>query len=102
MIRVNSIKLNSNYNSRKNISFRENNTNNITPDVAILSLQNPNALVKFEKDFKLSRSADAVQSNPVKAFAYKIYKAVKLFFKPKTDNNGYDWRNEIMQRVTLL
>lgn len=43
MIRVNPVQFNTN--SRKYISFGEGNMNNITPSVAILALQNPNAKI---------------------------------------------------------
>ena len=43
MITINPVKLN----TVKPISFGEGNLNNITPNVAILSLQNPNAKINF-------------------------------------------------------
>jgi hypothetical protein len=79
MIKVNPVKLNS-YNQ---ISFKDNNTNNMTPNVAVLSLQNPNALINFQRDFSLSKSADAVQSNPFKALGYKFVRLFKFLSQPK-------------------
>lgn len=79
MIKVNPVK----FNSYNQISFKENNTNNITPNQAVLSLQNPNALINFQKDFSLSKSADAVQSNPFKALGYKFYRLFKFLSQPK-------------------
>lgn len=96
MIRINPVQLNT-YNSRKHISFRDNN-NNVTPGVAILSLQNPNALVKFEKDFKIAQAADAVQSNPIKALGLKVIRAFKMFFKPKADS----YESNLSQRIYLI
>lgn len=84
-MKINSIQLNNK--SKKYISFQENSVNNLTPGIAILSLQNPNARVKFEKDLRISRGADAVQSNPFKAFGYKLYKTFKLFVGPKADSS---------------
>jgi len=80
MIKVNPIKFN-NYN--RQISFRENNSDNFTPSSAVLSLQSPNAVINFEKDFSLSRSADAVQSNPINALGYKFYRLFKFLSQPK-------------------
>ena len=79
MLKVNPVKLN----TSKQISFKENTTNNITPNVAVLSLQNPNALINFQKDFSLSKSADAVQSNPFKALGYKFVRLFKFLSQPK-------------------
>jgi len=79
MIKVNSIKFNNN--TKKNISFRENHVNNMTPNEAILSLQGPNAMVEFQKNLNLSQKADAVQ-NPLTALLYKVIKTFKLFVKP--------------------
>ena len=45
MITVNPVK----FNTVKPISFGEGNLNNLTPNVAILSLQNPNAKNQFRK-----------------------------------------------------
>ena len=80
IIKITPIKFNN-----KRISFTENNLNNLTPNDAILSLQNPNAKVKFEKDLKLTQRADAVQSDPASALGYKLYKTFKFIFNPETD-----------------
>ena len=83
MIRINPIKLN-NYNNQ--ISFREGNLNNITPDVAILSLQTPNAKINFENDASRTQKADVVQSpSLVEAFGAKIRKAYDILFSPNYD-----------------
>jgi len=84
MIKVNPIKFNN------NISFKENNVNNLTPNVAVLSLENPNSLINFQKDFGLSRSADAVQSNPIKALGYKFYRLFKFLSQPKYTDDYID------------
>ena len=64
MIRVNPVQFNTN--SRKYISFGEGNMNNITPSVAILALQNPNAKINFENDLNRSKKADMVQNPNLK------------------------------------
>jgi len=78
MIKIYPVKFNSN----KQISFKDNNVNNLTPSVGVLSLQSPNALINFQKDFGLSKSADAVQSNPFKALGYKFYRLFKFLSQP--------------------
>lgn len=80
MIKVSPVKLNQN---RTKITFKENNNNILTPNTAVLSLESPNALINFQKDFSLSRSADAVQSNPVKALGYKFYRLFKYISQPR-------------------
>lgn len=88
-MKVNPIQLNTN--SRKYISFGEGNMNNITPSVAILALQNPNAKINFENDLKRSSRSDMVQNNNfVSAFVNKVGRAINEF---KRTNNHNDMRN---------
>lgn len=83
-MKVNSINVN-NFN-KKYISFGEGNMNNITPNVAILALQNPNAKINFEHDRNRTKKADMVQNpNFVSAFVSKVSKAVNQF---KSSNNN--------------
>lgn len=88
MITINPIK----FNNSKPITFGEGNLNNLTPNVAILSLQNPNAKINFENDLNRTKKADMVQNgNILKAFAYKAVKAFDtLTAKPKTASNAVD------------
>lgn len=75
-------------NSRKYISFGEGNMNNITPSVAILALQNPNAKINFENDMNRSKKADMVQNpNIIKAFANKVGRAINEFKRSNYDPN---------------
>ena len=74
MITINPVK----FNTCKPISFGEGNNNNITAGQAILALQNDSAKVNFEKDFQRTYKADAVQSNPVTALAYKFGKTLDI------------------------
>lgn len=77
MITVNPIKLNN------NIAFKENRLHDMTPNVAILPLQNPNAGINFQKEFERSTKADAVQSSMLPALAYKFVKTYNILFSPK-------------------
>ena len=77
MITVNPIKFNN------TIRFGEGNLNNITPNVAILSLQNPNANINFENDLNRTKKADMVQSkNIFSAIGEKFRKAYNILFSP--------------------
>ncbi|MCI1273405.1 MAG: hypothetical protein LKG27_03100 [Clostridiaceae bacterium] len=91
MITVNPIKLT----TVKPISFGEKN-NDISRNVAIMSLQNPNAKVKFEKDFNATSNSDAVQANPLTALGYKFVKTYNILFNSKknvkdTPNNVFTY-----------
>ena len=82
MITVSSIKLN----NIKPITFTEGNLNNITPNVAILSLQNPNANINFENDLNHTRKADVVQANNMfTAIGEKFRKAYNILFSPNRE-----------------
>lgn len=75
MINISSVKLN----TTKPIYFgADNNNNPMTAGQAILALQNDSAKVNFEKDFQRTYKADAVQSNPVTALAYKFGKTLDI------------------------
>ena len=71
----------------KPISFGEGNMNNITPKIGLLSLHNSDQL-NFEKNLKLTQSADAVQSNPLVALGKKFQKAYNILFA-ETQNSDY-------------
>lgn len=83
MLRINPIQLNNPY--RKNVIFKANN-DNMTQDVAVLALQNPNLEVEFKKNLAVTKGADAVQSNPIKALAYKIYQTFKTLFSSEVSD----------------
>ena len=86
-MRINPI--NANLKNRQYISFGEGNMNNITPSVAILALQNPNAKINFENDLKRSNRSDMVQNpNFVTAFVNKVGRAIKEFKNSNNDNRG--------------
>lgn len=74
MLTINPIR----FNTYKPVSFADINTDNTTGGQAILALQNDSAKVNFEKDFQRTYKADAVQSNPVTALAYKFGKTIDI------------------------
>lgn len=74
------------FNRPNRVSFGEGNLNNITPNLAILSLQNPNAKINFENDLIRTQRADMVQNpNVIKAFGAKLRKTYNILFSPDYD-----------------
>lgn len=86
MITINPVK----FNTIKPVSFGEGNLNNITPNVAILSLQNPNAKINFENDLNSNRRSDFVQNpNILTSTIGKLRKTYNILFSPDYDRaNG--------------
>ena len=79
MLTINPVK----FNNVKPVSFGEGNLNNITPNVAILSLQNPNAKINFENDLNRTQRADMVQNpNMLNALGAKLRKTYNILFSP--------------------
>ena len=76
MITVNPVK----FNTVKPISFGEGNLNNLTPNVAILSLQNPNAKINFENDLNRTQ-----KPNMLNALGAKLRKTYNILFSPDYD-----------------
>ncbi len=82
MITINPVK----FNNIKPIVFGEGNLNNLTPSIAILSLQNPNAKINFENDLIRSKKADMVQSNMFSAIGAKLRKTYDILFSPNYES----------------
>ena len=58
-----------------NISFKENTlSREMKSENAILMLRDPNAAVRFQKNQEFARKADSVNSNPIVALGYKLYR----------------------------
>lgn len=68
-------------NKIQNINFRENKSAN-----AILMLRDPNAAVKFQQNQEYAKKADSVDSNPIVALGYKLYRTFNL----SKDNAGVE------------
>ncbi|MBQ3819461.1 hypothetical protein II810_03335 [bacterium] len=89
MLTINPVK----FNTMNNVTFKEGNLNNITPNVALLSLQNPNANINFENDLNRTKRSDMVQSqNLLDAIAAKLRKTYNILFSQKYErmNNGHN------------
>ena len=66
-------------NKIQNIIFRENTlSREMNSEEAILMLRDPKALVKFQQSKEYARKADSVNSNPIVAIGYKLYRTFQL------------------------
>ena len=78
-----------------NINFRENTlSREMNSADAILMLRDANASVKFQQSQEYAKKADSVDSNPIVALGYKLYRAFNLLSennKEKADNNTIDY-----------
>lgn len=72
-------------NAINNINFKENTlSREMNSDSAILMLRDPNASIKFQQSQEYARKADSVDSNPIVALGYKLYRTFNLL----RDNDG--------------
>lgn len=62
-----------------NINFKENTlSREMKSENAILMLRDPNAAIKFQKNQEYARKADSVNSNPIVALGYKLYRTFNM------------------------
>ena len=62
-----------------NINFKENTlSRQMDSQDAILMLRDPKALVKFQQNREYAKKADSVDSNPLTALGYKLYRTFSL------------------------
>ena len=62
-----------------NINFRENKlTKEMKSENAILMLRDPKAAVKFQKSQDYAKKADSVDTNPIVAIGYKLYRTFSM------------------------
>ena len=66
-------KINSNITFRENTLSREMNSEN-----AILMLRDPNASVRFQQSQEYARKADSIDTNPIVALGYKLYRTFNM------------------------
>ena len=66
-------------NKINNINFKENTlSRGMNSQDAILMLRDPNAAVRFQKNQEFSKKADSVDSNPIVAIGYKLYRTFSM------------------------
>ena len=79
-------------NKLQNISFRENTlSREMNSEEAILMLRDPKALVKFQQSKEYARKADSVDSNPIVAIGYKLYRTFQML---GSNNNPSEAENK--------
>ena len=63
-----------------NINFKkeETTTRDIDSQNAILMLRDPNASIKFQHSQDFAQNADSVDTNPLKALGYKLYRTFSM------------------------
>ena len=62
-----------------NINFRENTlSREMNSEDAILMLRDPNAAIKFQQSQEYARKADSVDTNPIVALGYKLYRTFNM------------------------
>ncbi len=86
MIAINPVKVNPivfGNNTNYNNSVRNHYDKNL-PNVAALAIQGEGARTSFERDWNVTKEADAVQSNPFLSPFYKIQKAIKIIQNRKS------------------
>lgn len=66
-------------NKISNISFKEMESNRtVATENAILMLRDPNASVKFQQNKEVAQKADALNTNPLTALGYKLYRTFSM------------------------
>ena len=62
-----------------NINFKENTLSvKMNSENAILMLRDPKAMVKFQQNQEYAKKADSIDSNPIVALGYKLYRTFNL------------------------
>lgn len=85
-------KINTNINFRENTLSREMNSEN-----AILMLRDPNAAVRFQQSQDYARKADSVDSNPIVALGYKLYRTFNII--KNNDNPAVDTESKQFRAI---
>ena len=83
MITINPVKLT----RIKPVTFGNKDNNSTRTGLMTLD-KNYDHKINFEKDLYITRNADPVQSNPIKAIAYSFVKAYNILSTPKRNHNG--------------
>ena len=66
-------------NAISNINFKEDGSSITTAtENAILMLRDPNASVKFQQNKEVAQKADALNTNPLTALGYKLYRTFSM------------------------
>ena len=78
------------------LNFKENTlSKEMNSADAILMLRDSNAAVKFRQNQEYARKADSVDTNPVVALGYKLYRTFRLL----SESNHSENSNKINYKV---
>ena len=67
-----------------NINFKENTlSREMNSQNAILMLRDPKASIKFQQSQEYAQKADSIDTNPIVALGYKLYRAFSMITKPE-------------------
>ena len=76
-------------NNINNINFKENTlSQEMDSSDAILMLRDNNASIKFRQSQEYAKMADSVETNPVVALGYKLYRTFNML-KRHNQNNAH-------------
>ena len=84
-MKVNSINTNINF-KRNKVSANTNSSN------AILMLRDPNASVRFQQSQEYAWKADSVDTNPIVALGYKLYRSFNLITESDNTEEAKQFR----------
>ena len=74
-------------NNITNINFKENTlSRKMNSENAILMLRDPKAMVKFQQNQDFAKKADSIDSNPIVALGYKLYRTFNLIKNNKSSS----------------
>ena len=80
-----------------NINFRENTlSREMNSENAILMLRDPNAAVRFQHSQEYARKADSIDTNPIVALGYKLYRTFNMFKMPEVSRTHVDQLNTLV------
>ena len=74
------------YTNINTVSFRENTlSREMQSENAILMLRDPNATVKFQQSQEYAKKADSIDTNPLVALGYKLYRTFSMLKNKNTE-----------------
>lgn len=80
-----------------NINFRENKkTRETNSENAILMLRDPNASVRFQQSQEYAKKADSIDTNPIVALGYKLYRTFNMFKMPEVSRTHVEQLNTLV------
>ena len=86
------------YTNMNTLSFRENTlSRSMQSENAILMLRDPNASVKFKQSQEYATKADSIDTNPIVALGYKLYRTFNMI--KNNDSESSNAENKQLNKV---